>query len=81
MAKNPKKYSSKKTVSTNRNLGKNEIKKEPEFYHKHKNTIWTIVVLILLAIFFIVNNTREVSESGPYPSNYNENKIPDKINY
>ena len=81
MAKNQKKYSSKKTVSATRNLGIKETKKESEFYHKHKNTIWTIVVLIILTIFFIVNNTREVSENGPYPPNYNENKIPDKINY
>ena len=38
---------------------------------KHKNTIWTIVIMLVLIIFFIVNNTRDVPEHGPYPPGYN----------
>ena len=59
---------------TNYPIGKSATKqqevKEDDFYHKHKSTIWTIVVLVALAFFFIVNNTRKVSEEGPYPPNY-----------
>lgn len=49
---------------------KKEITKETDFYHKHKSTIWTIAVIIVLTIFFIINNTRKVPEEGPYPPNY-----------
>lgn len=59
---------------TNYPIGKSRAKqqevKEGDFYHKHKSTIWTIVVLIILAFYFIVNNTRKVAEEGPYPPNY-----------
>lgn len=37
---------------------------------KHKNTIWTIVILVILIVFFIINNTREVPDHGPYPPGY-----------
>lgn len=55
-------------------IGKQDTKqvvKEPDFYDKHKSTIWTTLVLIILTVFFIVNNTRKVPEQGPYPPNYN----------
>jgi len=61
-------------LKTNYPIGKSGIKqqavKEGDFYNKHKSTIWTIVVLIVLTFFFIVNNTRKVPEEGPYPPNY-----------
>lgn len=38
---------------------------------KHKNSIWTIVILVILVIFFIVNNTRKEPDHGPYPTGYN----------
>jgi hypothetical protein len=41
-----------------------------DFYTKHKSTFWTIIVLIILTIFFIFNNTREIADQGPYPPNY-----------
>ena len=47
-----------------------QVEKEPDFYHKHKSTIWTVIVLVLLTFFFIVNNTRKVPEQGSYPPNY-----------
>ncbi|MEJ2105410.1 MAG: hypothetical protein P8X47_12685 [Ignavibacteriaceae bacterium] len=70
----PKKQKSGKSKS-NYPIGKQGIKTATEekndFYNKHKSTIWTIIVIIILAIFFIVNNTRDVPEHGPYPPNYN----------
>lgn len=51
-------------------IGKKQVDKQPDFYHKHKNTVWTIIVLVVLTIFFIVNNTRKIPEHGSYPPNY-----------
>ena len=49
---------------------KQKLEKKSDFYHKHKSTIWTVIVLIVLAIFFVVNNTRKIPEQGSYPPNY-----------
>lgn len=49
---------------------KKQTEKETDFYRKHKSTIWTIAILIVLAIFFITNNTRKIPEEGQYPPNY-----------
>jgi len=51
-------------------IGKQQADKEPDFFQKHKSTIWTILVLVLLAIFFVINNTRKIPDQGPYPPNY-----------
>jgi uncharacterized integral membrane protein len=51
-----------------------QVEKEPDFYTKHKSTLWTVIVLIVLTIFFIVNNTREVPDQGSYPPNYLKGK-------
>jgi hypothetical protein len=72
MSKNQKKNSSKKIIPSNQKFGTKTTEKKSDFYQKHKNTIWTIVVLVILTIFFIVNNTRDVPEEGPYPPNYNQ---------
>jgi len=72
MSKNQKKNSSKKTIPSNQKFGNKTTEKKSDFYEKHKNTIWTIVVLVILTIFFIVNNTRDVPGEGPYPPNYNQ---------
>jgi hypothetical protein len=50
-------------------------KKKPLIDPKHKSTIWTIVVVIVLIVFFIINNTRETPAEGPYPPNYNPEKV------
>ncbi|MCU0364483.1 MAG: hypothetical protein MUE93_02285 [Ignavibacteriaceae bacterium] len=50
--------------------GGKQQEKEPDFYTKHKSSIWTVIVLIVLTIFFIINNTRKVPDAGAYPPNY-----------
>ena len=65
----PKKTKNTKTKQSPP-IGKQKVENKNEFYTKHKNTIWTIVVLIILTLFFIVNNTRKIPEHGPYPPNY-----------
>lgn len=52
-------------------IGKKPIENKPLINPKYKNTFWTIVVLIVMTVFFIVNNTKSVPERGPYPPNYN----------
>lgn len=70
MAKKNKSSSTK----TNYPIGKQAVKPESEFYTKHKSTIWTIIVLVILTIFFIINNTREIPDEGPYPPNSKKEK-------
>jgi len=62
----------KKNNNTNRErkIGKQVITKKPLIDPKLKNTIWTILTIIVLLIFFIINNTRTEPEEGPYPPNY-----------
>lgn len=65
----------KNTALKERKIGKQQ---QPEKKHlidpQYKNSFWTIVVLVVLAVFFIVNNTRDEPEQGPYPPNYNSGK-------
>ena len=69
----PKKQKSNRTGSASpigKQAAKQKLGKKSDFYQKHKSTIWTVIVLIVLTIFFIVNNTRKIPEQGPYPPNY-----------
>lgn len=58
-------------------------KKVPEKKHlidpRYKNTFWTGVVLVILLIFFIVNNTRETPARGPYPPGYNPSQVKEQV--
>ena len=53
-----------------RKIGKQVIEKKPRIDPKLKNTIWTVITIIVLLIFFIINNTRTEPEEGPYPPSY-----------
>lgn len=65
----------KKNKPKTRQIGKTAVsQKKPLIDPRYKNTVWTIVILIVLIIFFIVNNTRSVPEHGPYPPGYNPQK-------
>lgn len=55
-------------------LSKKPVEKKYLINPRYKNTFWTIVFLIVLTIFFIVNNTKSVQERGPHPPNYNSYK-------
>jgi hypothetical protein len=54
-----------------RQIGKKTIEKKPLINPKYKNTFWTAVIVFILLIFFIVNNTSSVPVQGPYPPSYN----------
>ena len=63
-----------------RQIGKNSTIKKPLIDPRYKNTIWTVFFLIVLLIFFIMNNTIQVSERGPYPPTFNSSnhEVPSK---
>lgn len=63
-----------KTVKE-RKIGKQVVDKKPGMDPKTKNTIWTVITIIVLLVFFIVNNTRTEPEEGPYPPNYTPAKV------
>ncbi len=61
----------KKEKNKDRQIGKKPPEKKHLVNPKYKNFFWTVVILAILLIFFIVNNTRSVPEIGPYPPAYN----------
>lgn len=56
-----------------RKIGKQEPEKKPLIDPRYKNMISTTIIIIVLTIFFIINNTRTEPENGPYPPFYNKN--------
>ncbi len=58
-----------------RKIGKQVIEKKPRFDPKLKNTIWTVIIIVTLLVFFIINNTRTEPEEGPYPPNYTPSQV------
>ena len=65
----------KKQTDKQRQIGKTTIEKKPLIDPKHKNTFWTVVVLFILLVFFIINNTKDEPEQGPYPPGYKPIKV------
>lgn len=62
----------KKNYNTKeRQIGKNTLVKKPLIDPRYKNTVWTLFFLIVLSVFFIMNNTVQVPERGPYPPTFN----------
>jgi uncharacterized integral membrane protein len=62
----------KKKKPKSRQIGKTRVpQKKPLIDPKYKNTVWTIIIIVILAIFFIINNTKPVPDQGPYPPGYN----------
>jgi hypothetical protein len=61
----------KNTINKERQIGKNYNVKKPFIDPRYKNTVWTIFFLAILLVFFIMNNTVQVPEKGPYPPTYN----------
>ena len=61
----------KKNNVRERQIGKKTTTKKPLIDPRYKNTIWTIIITVILVIFFIVNNTVSVPDKGPYPPTYN----------
>jgi len=58
-------------ASRDRKIGKQVVQKKPLIDKKTRSKIWTVVIVLTLVVFFIINNTRNEPEEGPYPPNYN----------
>lgn len=66
-----------------REIGKSKIsveKKKTLIDPRYKNTFWTTILIIVLTIFFIINNTREEPKSGSYPPGYNPDSAMKQLN-
>ena len=61
----------KNTNIKERQIGKNIPVKKPFIDPRYKNTVWTVFFIIVLLVFFIMNNTVQVTEKGPYPPTFN----------
>jgi uncharacterized integral membrane protein len=71
----------KKNKQKPRQIGRTTVaQKKPLINPRYKNTVWTVVIVVILSIFFIVNNTRNVPESGPYPPTFNPQKAQKILN-
>jgi hypothetical protein len=66
----------KKNNIKERQIGKKTTVKKPFIDPRYKNTFWSLVITLVLIIFFIVNNTRSVPDSGPYPPAYSDSNHP-----
>jgi cytochrome c biogenesis protein CcmG/thiol:disulfide interchange protein DsbE len=53
-----------------RKIGTKQPVNKPLIDPKYKNLIFTGVLIVVIAIFFIVNNSRNEPSQGPYPPNY-----------
>jgi hypothetical protein len=72
MSKKQRKSKERQFGKQSQQTGKSNIKEKKHLIDpKHKSTIWTVIIVIALIIFFIINNTREKPAEGPYPPNYN----------
>jgi uncharacterized integral membrane protein len=63
-----------------REIGRTKVEKKPLIDPRYKNLFWTIVFLVVLLIFFIINNTRETPVSGSYPPGYDAQKQQQELN-
>lgn len=70
----------KKNNTRERKIGKQTVEKKHLIDPKHKNTIWTVIFLLVLLVFFIINNTRNEPEQGPYPPNYKQSQTQNNFN-
>lgn len=56
--------------SKERVIGKSTPEKKPLIDPRYKSVINTTIFILVLVIFFIVNNTRDEPKSGPHPPGY-----------
>lgn len=62
-----------KNKPKDRKIGKQQIEKKPLIDPRYKNLIYTVAFILVVAVFFIVNNSQSEPNQGPYPPNYQEN--------
>lgn len=44
-------------------------------YKKNRSRVYTLIILLVMLYFFIVNNTKDEPKEGPYPPGYVPNQL------
>lgn len=44
-------------------------------YKKNRSRVYTLIFLLIMLYFFIVNNTKDEPKEGPYPPGYNPSQL------
>lgn len=64
---------SQKNKPKDRKIGKQQEQKKPLIDPRYKNLIYTVAFIVVVFIFFIINNSQSEPAQGPYPPNYQQN--------
>jgi hypothetical protein len=60
-----------KTQNKEKKIGNTVIRKRTFWsYKKNRSRVYTLIFIIIMLYFFIVNNTRDEPKEGPYPPGY-----------
>lgn len=54
-----------------RKIGTKTTEKKPLIDPRYKNLITTVAVMVVIAVFFIINNSQSEPAQGPYPPDHN----------
>jgi thiol-disulfide isomerase/thioredoxin len=52
-------------------IGKQKPEKKPFIDPRYKSLVYTIAFIVVILLFFIINNSQSETAEGPYPPNYN----------
>jgi hypothetical protein len=66
-----------KSVAKEKKIGTTIVSKRSFWsYKKNRSRVYTLIILLVMLYFFIVNNTKYEPKEGPYPPGY----IPNQLN-
>lgn len=58
--------------SRERKIGTKTAEKKHLIDPRYKNLVYTIITIVVIAVFFVINNSQSEPEQGPYPPEHNE---------
>jgi hypothetical protein len=60
-----------KSINKEKKIGSTVITKRSFWsYKKNRSRVYTLIFLLVMLYFFIVNNTKDEPKEGPYPPGY-----------
>lgn len=63
----------KNNQNKERKFGTKKVEKKPLIDPRYKNLFYTVLTIVVIAVFFIINNSKSEPQEGPYPPNYKAN--------
>lgn len=63
--------SQKNSKQKERKIGTQKIENKSLINPRYKSLVYTIGFIVVILLFFIINNSQSEPEQGPYPPNYN----------